>query len=127
MEILKESEIVNMNKTQENVNSSYDNVITYMSFDEWENINEDMEKRRDIKRLKERHRKARYFKRQRCLGAIIMLVGTICLISGSIITKTILQYFGLIIGFVGLYIMYTKQMIVVDGYYLECQDRINKF
>ena len=116
-----------MNKAQENINSSYDNVITYMSYNEWENINEDMEKRRDIKRLKERHRKACYFRRQRCLGAIIMLVGIMCLISGSIITQRVLQYFGLITGFVGLYMMYTKQMIVVDGYYLECQDRINKF
>lgn len=125
--IINESEIVNMNKAQENINSSYDNVVTYMSYNEWEDINEDMEKRRNVKRLKEQHRKACYFRWQRCLGAIIMLVGIMCLISGSIITQRVLQYFGLITGFVGLYMMYTKQMIVVDGYYLECQDRINKF
>lgn len=109
------------------VNSSCKNVTAYMSYEDWENINEDMEKRRSIKRLKERQKRACYFRRQRRLGTIIMLLGIVCLISGSVVIQRVLQGFGVITGFVGLYMMYTNQMVVVDGYYLECQDRINRF
>lgn len=108
-------------------NTDCKNVTAYMSYEDWENINEDMEKRRGAKKLKEQHKRACYFRRQRRLGAIIMLLGIICLILGSFVLQRVLQGFGVITGFAGLYMMYTNQMIVVDGYYLECQDRINRF
>ena len=101
-------------------------VITYMSYDEWENINENMRKRRLSKRLRERRRKAGYYKRQRLMGAIIMLIGIICMVISCIISQRVLQGFGVIVGIVGLYTVMTKQMILVDNYYLEHQDKVNE-
>lgn len=105
---------------------NFRNQEVYMSYDEWENINADIEKRRLSKRLRERRRKAGYYKRQRLMGAIIMLIGIICMIIGCIISQRVLQGFGVITGIVGLYTVMTKQMILVDNYYLEHQDKINE-
>lgn len=101
-------------------------VITYMSYDEWNNINNDMEKRRLSKRFRERRRKAEYYKRQRFMGVIITLIGIICMVISCIISQMVLQAFGAVFGIVGLYTILTKQMILVDNYYLEHQDRINE-
>lgn len=101
-------------------------VITYMSYDEWAKINDGMKKQRLLKHLRERRRKAGYYKRQRLMGAIIMLIGIICMVISCIISQRTLQAFGVVFGIVGLYIILTKQMILVDNYYLEYQDRINE-
>lgn len=101
-------------------------IITYMSYGEWENINSDMENRKNTKRLRERRRKAGYYKRQRLMGAIIMLIGIICMVVSCIISQRVLQGFGVIVGIVGLYTIMTKQMILVDSYYLEHQDKVNE-
>lgn len=101
-------------------------VITYMSYDEWAKLNDGMEKRRLLKRLRERRRKAGYYKRQRLMGAIIMLIGIICMVISCIISQRVLQGFGVIVGIVGLYTVMTKQMILIDSYYLEYQDKVRE-
>ena len=102
-------------------------VITYMTYSEWQDIKDKMNERRFNKLVKERKRKAMYFRRQQCMGAVFFLVGLMCLITGSIIDNSIMQYFGGIIGLLGLYIGLTKQMILVDTYFLECIDRRNEY
>lgn len=101
-------------------------VSIYMSYDEWAKLNDGMEKRRFLKRLRERRRKAGYYKRQRLMGAIIMLIGIICMVISCIISQSVLQVVGAIFGIAGLYTILTKQMILIDSYYLEYQDRINE-
>lgn len=101
-------------------------VSIYMSYDEWAKLNDGMEKRRLLKRLRERRRKAGYYKRQRLMGAIIMLIGIICMVISCIISQSVLQAVGAIFGIAGLYTILTKQMILIDSYYLEYQDRINE-
>lgn len=102
-------------------------IITYMSYGEWENIKDEMNARRLSRLNKERRRKAVYFRKQHCTGALIFLIGLICLITGCSIDNSILQYFGGIIGIAGLYLVLTKQMVLVDNYYLERQDKINEY
>lgn len=102
-------------------------ILTYMSYDEWENIKDEMNVRRLSKLSKERKRMAIYFRKQHCLGAAIFLIGLVCLIVGCYIKNPILQYFGGIIGIAGLYLILTKQMVLVDNYFLERQDKINGY
>ena len=94
-------------------------VITYMSYDEWENLKNKINKRRLSKINEERKRKMMYFRRQRSIGIIVFLVGLICLLIGCNTGNLILQYFGGIIGIVGFYLVLTKRMMLVDNYFLE--------
>ena len=101
--------------------------IVYMTYDEYEDVKSQMNERRQIRMRKDRERRARYYKRQRILGALIMLVGIICIIIGCFIHTNLLEIFGVLVGVVGLYIIVTPQMVLVDKYYLEIKDRLNQY
>ena len=105
----------------------YNEPITVMTYDEYEDIRESMNARRRARVSKDRERRAKYYNRQRLMGLVIMLAGVLCLIVGCLMTARVLEYFGAAIGVFGLYIMVTKQMILVDKYYLEHQDRFNEY
>ena len=98
-----------------------------MSYDDWEEIKEGMNSRRRAKAARERENRAKYYCRQRILGFLILAVGVICLLTGCMINQNIVQYFGAASGLVGLYVIMTKSMVLVDRYYLEFQDRINEY
>ena len=106
------------------INNGDDGIVTVMSFDEFANIQDKMEQRRNIRREKDRKNRITYFHRQRIFGAIVGAIGIFFLILGSYIASEIMQIFGAAVGLVGLFILTTKQMIVVDSYFLECQDRM---
>lgn len=108
-------------KVIDNNDNKYETVLNY---DEFANIQDKMEQRRNNRRAKERKNRATYFHRQRILGAVICIVGIFFLILGCYIISKIMQIFGAAVGLVGLFIMTTKQMVMVDSYFLECQDRI---
>ncbi|HJI56600.1 MAG: hypothetical protein ACLSGX_02865 [Pseudoruminococcus massiliensis] len=48
-------------------------------------------------------------------------------ITGCCITAKILEYFGIFAAIVGLYIVVTPQMILVNKYYLERKDKLNEY
>lgn len=95
-----------------------------MSFDEFLAIQDKMQQRNNTRRTKDRKNRITYYKRQRIFGISIMAVGILILLLGFFIGSRVIQLFGTVVGLTGLYIMLTKQMILVDSYYLECQDRM---
>ena len=97
---------------------------TVMSFDDFASIQDKMEQRRNNRRAKERKNRVTYFRRQRLLGAVCAAVGILFLLLGCYIDSQVMQVFGAAVGLAGLFIITTKQMILVDAYYLECQDRM---
>ena len=101
--------------------------ITVMTYDEYEDIRESMNARRKARANKERERRAKYYARQRIMGIAIFAAGIACLIAGIFMNAETIEYFGVFVGVVGLYVVVTKQMIFVDKYYLECQDRVNEY
>lgn len=102
-------------------------IITYMSYNEWEDIKDEMNERRLRRIVKERRRRAMYFKRQHIAGAVIFIAGIICLMIGCGVDKMLLQCFGAVVGLAGLYLVLTKQMVLVDNYFLERQDKMNEY
>lgn len=102
-------------------------IITFMSYNQWEDIKDGMNERRLRRIAKERRRKAMYFKRQHIAGAAIFIVGIICLMIGCRFDKMLLQYFGAPVGLAGLYLVLTKRMVLVDNYFLERQDKMNEY
>lgn len=98
-----------------------------MSFNDYEDMRDKFNERRKQRVHKDRERKAMYYSQQRIMGAIITLVGIICLIIGCAITANILEYFGLFISIIGIYTVFTRQMLLINKYYLECQDKYNEF
>ena len=106
------------------INNSDDGIVTVMNYDEFANIQDKMEQRRNSRRAKERKNRATYFHRQRILGAVVGIIGIFFLILGCYIASNVMQIFGAAVGLVGLFILVTKQMIMVDSYFLECQDRM---
>lgn len=116
-----------MNNKTNNAYAGYADSITVMSFDEYEDIRDRMNERRKQRINKDRERRALYYRQQRLMGAIIMIVGIACLITGCCITAKILEYFGIFAAVVGLYIVVTPQMILVNKYYLERKDKLNEY
>lgn len=101
--------------------------INVMTFEEWENVRDSMNNRQLNRKRKERKRMALYFKRQRLFGFSIMLFGIIVAIVGHYSNIIGLQYMGVGIGLLSLYPIFTKEMILVDEYFLEYQDKINQY
>lgn len=60
------------------------NVISVMSFDEWENIRDAMNERELRKNQMERKKMAMYFRRQRLFGLCILLISVLIAIIGHI-------------------------------------------
>ena len=117
-------EKITMNKTNF---GTYTEPQTFMSFNEYENVRKQLNERRKQRIGKDREHRALYYRQQRLMGAIIMLVGIACLITGCIIAVNILEYFGIFISLVGLYTIFTRQMVLVNKYYLERQDKYNEY
>lgn len=113
-----------MNKTNF---EAYEEPQTFMSFNEYENMREQLNEHRKRRIDKDRERRALYYRQQRLMGTIIMFVGIVCLITGCIIAANILEYFGIFVGLVGLYTILTRQMVLVNKYYLERQDKYNEY
>lgn len=99
----------------------------YMTFDDWDGINNYRKKMYFDKLRQERIKRANYYKRQRAFGMVIMCIAIVLLIVGLITKFAILQGASGMIALIGLYTMLTRQMILVDDYYLECMDKINLF
>ncbi len=115
------------NNYSANYDGRYAEPETFMSFNEYENMREQLNERRKQRIGKDRERRAVYYRQQRIMGVAIMLVGIACLIIGCVITASILEYFGIFVGLVGLYTIFTRQMVLVNKYYLERQDKYNEY
>lgn len=101
--------------------------VVVMTYDDYEDIREGMNRRAKTRRSADRANLAKYYGRQRFFGLAILLIGVVCLVVGCSIEAKMLEYFGFAIGLFGLYIAFTKNMVLVDQYYLERQDRLNEF
>lgn len=99
---------------------------TVMSYGEFAEIQDEMERRKNKRREKDRQNRTTYFIRQRAMGATIMTIGMVFLSVGCHIDEQIMEIFGAIVGIAGLGIVVTKKMVLVDSYFLECQDRMNR-
>lgn len=98
-----------------------------MTYEEFEDIYNGFTARRRNRAAKDREKRMKYYRRQKLFGAVIMAVGGIFLGIGHVVEADVMEYFGAAVGFVGLYIIMTRQMVLVDKYYLEVHDRLNEF
>lgn len=97
--------------------------VLVMCYDDFEEIHDRVIQGRRNRAARDRENRAKYYSRQRVMGLVIALIGIICLIVGCNIGTEILESFGAIVGCFGIYVVVTKQMILVDKYYLEFMDR----
>lgn len=104
-----------------------EDVINVMTFEEWERVRDVLNNRQLKKKRKERKRMALYFKRQRLFGFAIMAFGIITTIVGHCSDIVGLQYMGVGVGLLSLYPIFTKEMMLVDEYFLEYQDKLNQY
>ena len=65
-----------------------------------------------------------YYKKQRIMGYIFMVIGLVAAIIGYAFVFEKIQTVGFIILGFGLYCTLTRRMIYIDSFYLECQDRM---
>lgn len=100
--------------------------VMVMTYDDYEDIREGMNRRAKARRMVDRENMAKYYGRQRIFGLVILLVGVVCLVVGSNISK-IMEYFGAVVGLYGLYVSVTKHMVLKDSYYIERQDKFNEY
>lgn len=106
---------------------NYRDPITVMTYDDYEDIRERMNARRSLRASKDRKKRAKYYSRQRLTGFLVLSIGISCMIAGCAIDVKILEYFGAAVGLFGLYMIFTKHMVLVDEYFLEKQDKFNEY
>ena len=97
----------------------------FLSYNDWESINQN---RRGVSAQKlkaEREKRASYYKKQRLFGFEILALAVFVLIVACVNAYEILQGVGIVMALLGVYTMLTKQMILINEYYLECMDKIN--
>lgn len=101
-------------------------VIEAMTFDQWKNVYDQMcnHKSRGYKR--EMARLANYYKRQRMIGVIILLSGIFLAVIGSAAAWKYLCYVAIGLVAVGVFVMFTKNMLYVDKYYIEHRERVKE-
>lgn len=98
--------------------------IQVMTYNDWEQLNNDIKHQKRMNYIKANKRMAEYYKRQRIMGFIIIVIGLVAVVIGCANDWGILDTLGYIISGIGLYCLFTKRMIYIDKYYFECQDRL---
>lgn len=99
--------------------------VDVMTFDQWSELYQQMNDRKDAKKKRQMERMARYYRRQRAMGASIMALGVCLLAIGSLFMFDVMAVGGLGLTLAGLYISFTKAMVFVDKFYLEYQEKVN--
>lgn len=98
--------------------------IQVMTYNDWEELSDDVKHRKRMNYIKANKRMAAYYKRQRLMGYILMTLGLITVTVGCANEWGLLKTIGTFVSGIGLYCLFTKRMIYIDRYYLECQDRL---
>ena len=111
------------------MNNNYDiaefDRTMYLNYRDWDSIHRQQRNAYFQKMQYERTRRASYYKRQRSMGFMLLLVAMTVLIVACVNAFAVLQGVGVVVALFGLYTMLTRQMVLVDSYYLECMDKIN--
>lgn len=97
----------------------------FMSYSDWNAINRYRRSAYIEKMERERQRRANYYKRQRAFGCVLLLIAFAMLLVASLNDFRVMQGVGAAVAGVGLYAVLTRQMVLIDKYYLECMDKIN--
>lgn len=71
-------------------------------------------------------RMADYYKRQRIMGFMILIIGIASSCIGYYNIWDHLVMLGIAISLVGLSCILTKRMVYIDRYYFECQDKMRE-
>ena len=100
------------------------NQISVMSYQDWKELDAEVKRYKKLNYKKQNRRMSLYFRRQRLMGFAIMIIGLIVVSIGCVNQWKELKLIGTIITFFGMYCIFTKRMIYIDTYYLECQDRL---
>ena len=102
----------------------FDDTIQAMTYQDWKCLEDEAKHYKRMKYIKSNKRMGMYFRRQRFMGYILIIIGLIAVGVGCSRNWEIMNTLGAIIGVSGLYCLFTKRMIYIDRYYLECQDRL---
>ena len=95
-----------------------------MTYQDWEELSADEQEEKLVKYRKANRLMALYYKRQRIMGYIFVIIGLISVGVGCAMNWQVLYTFGAVVCIFGLYCTITRRMIYIDKYYFECQDRL---
>lgn len=96
----------------------------YMTYGDWNNISTQNNAAYLQRMQYERKKRADYYYRQRILGFEILSIGMIVAVLCYFFSLAFLGAVGTVVALIGLYVILSKHMILVDEYYFECMDRI---
>lgn len=98
---------------------------TMMSYDDWQDFSREQKRRALAHMEAEREKRAAYYARQRGFGVLLLTVALTALGFASAYGFAVMQGIGAVVALLAVYIMLTKQMVLIDSYYLECMDKIS--
>ena len=94
-------------------------IIQVMTYDQWEERHKQVQKRARRKRKKELQKMQQYYLRQKIYGFMILVFGLLVGCIANLLTWDNLFFLGVIIVVSGLYVMITRQMLIVNRYFIE--------
>lgn len=95
-----------------------------MTYQDWEELSADEQEEKLVKYRKANRLMASYYKRQRIMGYIFVVISLIAVGVGCAMNWQVLYTLGAVVCIFGLYCVITRRMIYIDKYYFECQDRL---
>lgn len=98
--------------------------IRVMTYDDWETLNNNVIHSKRMNYIKANRRMALYYKRQRLMGYILIIIGLISVSIGNANSWDTLNILGIVTFGIGIFSLFTKRMLYIDKYYLECHDRL---
>lgn len=96
-----------------------EDTIRVMTYEEWEEVRETVERMMKRKQNKARKRMELYYKQQRIFGLYVCTIAVVFILMGYITNITTLMVLGDVFALSGLYTMFTRRMLLVNSYFIE--------
>lgn len=98
---------------------------TLMTYGDWQEYTTEYKRRILAHMEREREKRAAYYARQRAFGLLLLVISLTSMLIASVNRFDVVLGISAIVALLGVYMMLTRQMILIDGYYLEVMDKIS--
>ena len=98
-----------------------------MTYEEWEAVNARKRAEQNRRKKREYQKLQRYFLKQKLFGLSICCFGLVVAILANLINWYNLNALAVVAMVGGLYIMITREMLLVDDYFLEVEEREQQY
>lgn len=98
---------------------------TMMSYNDWADLDNRRRMAISDSIRRERYNRKKYYEFQRHVGLLMVAIGLLALFIACLKDFAIMQGVTSVVVIAGIYVTFTKHMLIHNEYYFECMDRLN--